>query len=314
MEVSLFQSYNEFALIALAVAAAYLGAVWLIMVTVGLIVRFRGSRPTSCRPGELVHQALKVSGRLWDHYRTAALLLGVSFLLLVNFGRYGWLDPKSAFVNILILICLLVPLGFGALKILQLARYRLRLTRLLDMHTQMAQRLVEVQLRGNRVYPSVRVHDGLIDNVVVGNNGVYAVQLFGPPPGAEAVKFERGALVFQPCGTRIDLHSCNKVIRGLASVLTEQIGSQVNVLPVIALPDCRIVPSENGGPLLVSLQACASFVSWQDENFFLHDDDVVKLSGWLGKQALEDPPRTLGAVVTSLERQINWPALVWKRL
>jgi hypothetical protein len=314
MEVSLFQSYNEFALIALAVAAAYLGAIWLIMVAVRLIVRFRGSRPTSCRPGEMVHQALKVSGRLWDHYRTAALLFGVSFLLLVNFGRYGWLGQKPIFVNILILVCLLVPLGYGALKMLQLARYRLRLTRLLDMHTQMAQRLVEVQLRGNRVYPSVRVHDGVIDNVVVGNNGVYAVQLFAPPPGAEAVKFERGALIFQPCGTRIDLHSYNKAIRGLASVLTEQIGSQIPVLPVITLPDCRIVPSEDTGPLLVSLQACASFVSWQKESFFLHDDDIAKLSGWLGKRALEDPPRTLGAVISSLERQINWPGLVWKRL
>jgi hypothetical protein len=310
MEVSLFQSYNEFALIAVAVAAAYLGAVWLITMAVGLIVRFRGSRHTSCRPGEMVHQALKVSGRLWDHYRTAALLLGVSFLLLVNFGRYGWLDPKSTFVNILILACLLLPLGFGALKILQLARYRLRLTRLLNMHTQMAQRLVEVQLRGNRVYPSVRIHDGLIDNVVVGNNGVYAVQLLAPPPTAESVKFERGALIFQPCGTRIDLHGYNKANRGLASVMTEQVGSPVNVLPVIVLPDCRIVPSESNGPLLVSLQACASFVSWQDENFFLHNEDVVKLSGWLGKQALEDPPRTLGAVISSLERQINWPALV----
>ena len=310
MEVSLFQSFNEFAVIALAVAAAYLGTVWLIMTAARLAARFRGFRPTSCRPGELVHQALKVSGRLWDHYRTAFLLLCVSFLLLVNFGRYGWWEPKSTFVNILILICLLVPLAFGVLKLFQLARYRLRLTHFLDMHTQMAQRLVEVQLRGNRVYPSVRIHDGLIDNVVVGNNGVYAVQLFAPPPCAEAVKFERGALIFQPCGTRMDLHSFNKALRGLGSVLTEQVGSQVNVLPVVVLPDCRIVPSEGNGPLLVSLQACASFVSWQDKNFFLHDEDIAKLAGWLGKQALEDPPRTLGAVINSLERQINWPALV----
>jgi hypothetical protein len=310
MEASLFQSYNEFAFIALAVAAAYLGAVWLVMTGVRLVFHFRASRPTSCRPGEMVHQALKVSGRLWDHYRTAALLLCVSFLLLVNFGRYGWWEPKSTFINMLILGCLLIPLCFGALKMLQLARYRLRLAGLLDMHNQMAQRLVEVQLRGNRVYPSVHIHDGLVDNVVLGNNGVYAVQLFAPPPGAEAVKFERGALIFQPCGTRIDLHSYNKAIRGLSGVLTEQLGSQVNVLPVIVLPDCRITPSENNGPMLVSLQACTSFVSWQDNNFFLHDEDIAKLCGWLGRQALEDPPRTLGAVINSLERQINWPALV----
>jgi len=311
MEVSGFQAYNEFAAISLAVSAAYLGAVCLVITALWLAERFRGAQSTSiCRPGEMLHQALKVSGRRWDHYRTAALLFGVSFLLLVNFGRYGWWSPLSTFVNILIFICLLAPLGFGTLKMLQLARYRLRLARSLDLHTQMARRLVEVQLRGNRVYPSVRINDGLIDNVVVGSNGIYAVQLFTPPSGAESVKFERGALIFQPCGTRISLHGYNNAIRALASVLMEQIGSQVNILPVIVIPDCRIKATDNNGPMLVSLQACAAFVSWQDENFFLHHEDIAKISGWLGNQALENPPSTMHAAITSLERQIDWPALV----
>ncbi len=43
MELSLSQIYNEFAVISLAVAAAYLGAVWLIMMTGRVAVRFRPS-------------------------------------------------------------------------------------------------------------------------------------------------------------------------------------------------------------------------------------------------------------------------------
>jgi hypothetical protein len=310
MDVSRLQSLNEFAFIAIAVAAAYLGTIWFVTLLARLTERFRTSRHTSCRPGELIHQALKVSGRIWDHYRTAALLFGVSFVLLVNFGRYGWVEPKAFVINVLVGIVLLLPLAFAALKFVQLARYRMRLAKLLDLHTQMAQRLVEAQLRGNRVYPSVRINDGMLDNVVVGANGIYAVQLFAPPPGAESVSYERGGLVFQPGGHRVILKHFSNRIRGLTSVLAEEAGRKVTVLPVIVVPDCRIENNGNDGPELVSLQACASFVSWQNNDFFLHDEDVAKISGWLGKQHLKDPPRTLHAAVESLERKIDWPALV----
>ena len=96
MEVSALQAYNEFAFIALGVAAGYLGAVWIITLAARTVVRLRGVKPASSRPGELVHQALRVSGRLWEHYRTAALLFGVSFLLLVNFGRQGCCQRSPA--------------------------------------------------------------------------------------------------------------------------------------------------------------------------------------------------------------------------
>lgn len=310
MEVTRFQAYNEFIFIAIAVATAYLGTIWLITFSTRLVLRFKGSRPTTSRPGELIHQALKVSGRLWDHYRTAALMFGVSFLILVNFGRYGWMEPKSTFINSLIFICLIAPLAFATLKFVQLARYRLRLAKLLDLHNQMAQRLIEVQLRGNRLYPSVRINDTVLDNVVIGGNGIYTAQLFAPPPGNESVRYERGALIFQPGGHRVSMQEYFNGVRGLGSMLQEQVGSKFNVLPVVVVPDCRIENKYEGGPMIVSLQACASFVSWRDENFFLHEEDIAKICGWLGKQNLENPPRTLGDVVVSLERQIDWPALV----
>ncbi len=85
---------------------------------------------------------------------------------------------------------------------------------LLDMHTQMAQRMVEVQLRGNRVFPSVRINDDVIDNVVVGENGVYLVQLIPAPAGAETARFERGSIIFEPCGTRVSLQqNSNTMLR-----------------------------------------------------------------------------------------------------
>ena len=213
-------------------------------------------------------------------------------------------------INALILAGIVPPLVYGILKMVQLVRYRLRLSNLLDLHTQMAQRLVEAQLRGNRVYPSVRTNDFVLDNVIVGRNGVYTTQMIVPPQGTESAKYQRGGLVVHPGGERLNLRRYSQAIKDLSSAMSAEVGSTINITPVVVMPDCRIEASESGGPMLVSLQACASFVSLSDGEFFLHDEDIAKICGWLGKQALEDPPRTLQAAVESLERQIEWPALV----
>ncbi len=307
MQAPAFQSYVEFAAISAAVPAVYLAAVWLVTAAVRLIGRFRPPVPVSPRPGEMIHQALKVSGRALDHGRTAALLFGVSYLLLVNFGRTGWWAPQSLAVNVAILIGLLIPLGFGGFKLIQLTGYRSRWHRLLDLHRQMARRLVDVQVRGYRVFPSVSVGDGILDYVVVGPNGVYAVQLFTPPPGAESARFERGGLTFQPGGTRASLQTMNKHVAALARQLGERAGSGVCVLPVLAVPDCRIESGDEEGPMVVSLQACSAFVGWQHEDFFLHEDDVANLSGYLGEQSMQNPPATVGAAVDALARQTGSP-------
>ena len=62
--------------------------------------------------------------------------------------------------------------------------------------------------------------------------------------------------------------------------------------------------------MLVSMQACSAFVSWQDEQFFLHEEDIAAAAAWLGKQTLDNPPADLRSAVSALQAQIDWPALV----
>lgn len=307
MQAPVFQSCVEFVAISAAVPAAYLTAVWVITGTMRLIGRFRPPVPESPRPGEMIHQALKVSGRALDHGRTAALLFGVSVFLLFNFGRTGWWAPQPVPVNAAILLGLLVPLGYGAFRLIQLTRHRGRWKQLLHLHRQVARRLVDVQVRGYRVFPSVPLADGILDNVVVGPNGVYTVQLITPPPGAESVSFERGGLTFQPGGTRLSLQAMNKRVAALARHLGERAGSDICVLPVLTVPDCRIESGDANGPMLVSLQACSAFVGWQHENFFLHEDDIANLSGCLSEMSMQNPPATVSAAVEALARQTGSP-------
>jgi len=309
MNITLFQAYNEFATISLCVAAAYLGLIYLTTLLADLLMRFREKHPAICRPGEIVHQGLKVTGRLWDHFRTAALLCGVSFGLMTSFGRYGWWIPLPMLANIAIAAALFGVSGYALLKMNQLARYRRRLAALLEIHNQISSRLVEAQLRGNRVFYAVRFDDVVLDNVIVGRDGIYTLQLFTAPAGSSSVQYSSGGLIFLPAGQRASLRPYSRAMSSLGKALTEANGSKVTVLPVVAVSDCKIEKADNKVPMVVSVQTCNAFIGWQEDGAFLLDDDVAAISAWLASRELERVPRSVNSTVEALQNYLSWPDL-----
>ena len=310
MDWSLLPALIAFTAVALVIGMSYLLLSRLVDAMGRLLQRFRRSRPVSCRPGEVVHQALKITGRRWDQYRTAALLFCVSLTLLVGFGRHGWWPEQSVGIYAVIGAALLFMLAFSSIRMIQLVRYRIRLSHLLDTHIEVAQRLTEAQLRGNRVYHAVPIGGGIIDNVVVGSNGVYTISLVTPPLQAcESVSFIRRGLLFQPGAIRHDLHQYRKSITALTRELSECISGSAIVQPVVIVPDCLIEESQEQGPLLVSMESCMSFVGWKDQQAFLMEDDIVLINDWLSRQVLEHQPRSMRQMADCLHGQVERPVL-----
>lgn len=309
MDWSFLPALTAFTAVALAVGTSYLLLSWLANAMGTWLRRFRRARPVSCRPGEVVHQALKITGQRWDQYRTATLLFSVSLILLLIFGRHGWWADWPAGVYAFIGFVLVLVLSLGMTRLVQLMRYRGRLSRLLDAHIEVAQRLTEAQLRGNRVYHAVPIGGGIIDNVVVGSNGVYTVSLVTPPEkNFESVSFRRGGLIFQPGAVRHDLRQYGQTIVALTRALSECVGEPVVVQPVIIAADCRIEEAQEDGPLLVSMESCMSFVGWKDQRAFLMADDIAKINDWLSCQSLEHQPRSLRQMAKCLHGQFDKPA------
>ncbi len=311
MELSSLPSYIFFIAVALTVSVSYLALAAVVVATQGLVGRFRRARPVSRRPGEIVHQALKITGRRWDEYRTAALLFVTSILLLLMFGRYDWWADMSVSLYAAIAAAQLFILCFGLVKMVQLARYRIRLATLLDTHSAVAQRLVEAQLRGNRVYHSVPIGQTIIDNLIVGSNGVYTVQLFPPPDNrCESVLAHATGLTFQPGDFDCDLRKHKHQTTLLTRALSQAVGSPITVLPVIVVPGCTIEPTSMERPLLVSMESCTAFIGWKEPDAFLMDDDIEEINRWLSTREGEKPPRSLQALTGALDPQIERPALV----
>jgi len=311
MDYPFLPAYAVFSSIALAVAVSYLLLCSFAMLVSRLVQHFRPLRPASCRPGEIIHQALRITGRRAEQFRTAALVFAVAMLMLTAFGRLGWWPDAQLWVFVSIAIAATGLQLFGVAKLVQLARYRLRLSGLLDKHVSMARRLAEAQLRGNRVYHSVRAGESIIDNVVVGPNGVYAIGMFPPPvANCESVSLISGELVFEPGGVRVSLQPYRHAVRSLAKSLGEGIGSKVLALPVVVIPDCIITPSQETLPMVVSLESCMSFVGWKETRAFLMDEEVDAINRWLDRHALEAPHGSMRSVKGYLDRRVTRPKLV----
>ncbi len=258
-----------------------------------------------------MHQALKITGRRWGQYRTAALLFVITLAILQGLGRRGWWADLSTAWFAAIAVVLAALIIFGLAKMLQLYRYRVRLARLLDQHLAVAQQLIEAQLRGNRVYHSVPVGDAIIDNVVVGSNGVYTVQLIPRPDrDSESVSVKEGALSFRPTHVRRDLRAYREALVALTKLLSQCAGEKVKLQPVVVVPGCKIETATVDTPLLVRVETCTSFIGWKDPEAFLMSDDIEAINRWLSTQGVDLRPRSLRAMTASLDAQIERPALI----
>jgi hypothetical protein len=310
-DVSLLHSHIFFVAVAVSVSVSYLAVVNIAGVTRSVVGHFRSAQPVSRRPGEIIHQALKITGRRSDQYWTAALLFVASLLILITFGRRDAWTDMSVFQYTSIAAALSTILSFGILKLIQLARYRRRLGNMLDAHVSVAQRLAEAQQRGNRVFHSVPVGKTIIDNVIVGRNGVYTVQLFPPPDRqCKSVRADATGLYFQPGNFLCEFRKHKHEVTLLTRALTQCVGSQITVLPVIVVPGCVIEPTSLERPLLVSMESCTAFIGWKNPDAYLMEEDIVEINRWLSTLESAKPSRSLHALTEILDARIDRPKFV----
>ncbi len=276
-------SLSAFAAIGLAVAMAYLLASTL-SAGVFLVTRSRHAAKSRLHHQPAAYVVLEIDSidRRLRRHRTAVLLFGACVGVLALFARQdGWPDqPTWSWATIAVLVA--VVGAFAAAKALQLVRYRHRLRSLLDADRVIAQRLDEVQLRGHRVFHAVPVGDSIIDHVVVGPIGVFAIQVVLPTrPGAVSVSLARGSLAFGPDHGAFGLQPVIRGCAGLARNLGRTVGHPVKIVPTLVVPGCKVAASDEARFLLTNEQNCVTLVGWKDSAAYLMDDEIARIAGWL---------------------------------
>jgi hypothetical protein len=214
------------------------------------------------------------------------LSAGVVFVVL--FVAAYVLQAKQLFVGYPVwqLYLLLGALLAGALLALYrlsqivLHRHRVKLRR--DANIAVGHQLQRLAMGVGRTYHDVETSSGIIDHIIIGKSGAYAVSVVakrGVKNGS--VNFHNNALAFEPTDETYSIVTTNANIASLEREFRRLLDHRVRVRSVIAIPGWEIGEQSSEDHLLVNERNLPMLSGWKDKADFLMDEDVDALHNLL---------------------------------
>jgi hypothetical protein len=243
-------------------------------------------------PGQRQADTLRDTRTQLLQYKAAGLVFGLVFTLLwLLGGRHINPLPEWQAIAVSCLVIGLLAAGLGkTLWLLQAAR-RLRFAR--DARRLAADRLRDVCGDRCTVFHDVPASDvpgDVIDHVLIGVQGLYAVQLIDRPPRGEAsATVEDGCIRFGNAKDTVELATLSERVRRLQHQLSKQLGRMITLRSVVALPGWAIQGNADGAQLVVSHRNIAMLRGWRDAREFLMDEDAEALQQWCAAHCRRHP-------------------------
>lgn len=244
---------------------------------------------TLFEPGHRIRQRLLSLDRKYFLYLASilvyVLLLAVAFVLPsepLPFGlpQWAWL----ALAVVAAAASLVLP--FQALK-LKRARSRMAFKRTANIAVGHA--LQRIASRGYNIYHDVRVGSHVIDNVVIGAKGAYAVNVFVLDKKRNkngTVRLHDSSLVFGNAKTSGPVGISVNRSSGLSKELSKVIGHPVRVRSVIAVPGWNVAATDTDTHLVVNEKTVVMLTGWTDPDTYLMDDDVTQIHDHLSARCV----------------------------
>jgi len=246
-------------------------------------------------PGRFIQQEVHELGGRLRRQGTAAIIFCTSLAALLALGRQGWWPELPTWAWLILIAVILSILGYAEIRSIGLAIHRHKLKLLRDDQVIIADRLNEARSRGNRIFHSIPMREGVIDHVIVGKKGIFAIQIVRPPSRKfTSVRLEYDMLIFAPHDIEKGIKNIKKYKRPVAILskrLTTALQHKITVMPIIVVTDCHVESSANPGCLLVNVGSCNMFVGQNDPDAYLMDDEIEKITGWLINRCRERPFR-----------------------
>jgi hypothetical protein len=176
----------------------------------------------------------------------------------------------------------LAVLTFGAvlalIKLVQTFVERRQVRLLRDANIAVGHQLQRIATGFGRVYHDVETSAGIIDHVIVGQNGAYAVNVFARRPAKNGhVEFDNNSLLYQPSGKTHTIVATAKRTAALERDFRRLLNHRVRVRSVIAVPGWEIHEQSSEDHLLVNDRSLPMLRGWKDQADYLMNEDVDAL-------------------------------------
>jgi len=217
-----------------------------------------------------------------QRYRDELASLGreQSFYLAVVFCISYLLPSEEFYVQIphWQLIIVLVLFSIAAIFLIyQLAKFAIARRRLFfvrDAGIATGHALQKLTANQNRVFFDVPVHAGIIDNVIVGLQGVYTISVIARPASKDNRARLKGDRLMFARAAAVSLIRRGKKSKQLAKDLRKIISQDIHVRSVICVPGWEVDSQESDEYLLVNEQNIAMLTGWRDRTDNLLSEDV----------------------------------------
>lgn len=176
------------------------------------------------------------------------------------------------------LIFLLLATGYAGFRLVKTGRARYQVKFLRDANVAIGHQLRLVTLTGARVFHDVPTTAGVVDHVIIGQKGLYAVNVIAHRASKRAqVKLIDNALEFSDSDCLHSIVDINAKTIRLQTEFRKLLGHNVRVRSVIAIPGWEIAAQSSDAHLLVNERTIAMLSGWNDNSDQQMTEDVDAL-------------------------------------
>lgn len=231
--------------------------------------------------------------------------LALTLMFVVTFGTAIVLRPQDTFgdlpawQNIIVLIVVALAAAYGFFKFVRVIIERRRVAFVRDANIAVGHSLQKLTANQNRVFHEVHCPAGIIDNIVVGLHGIYAVNVVAIRPRKDnRVRLRKDELSFAPGKLVVSVSDAGLKARQIAKVLSKKTGHDIRVRPVIAVPGWEIESQASEQYLVVNERNLAMMRGWKDEGDYLMNEDVDTIHAFLTENGTYSSRKNRGRAET----------------
>lgn len=216
--------------------------------------------------------------------RKQSILLAAAGVFAILFPFSYVLAPAARFHGLAVWQLMLAGASLAAAAALAVTRLvrgtlaKRRLEFLRDANIAIGQGLHKLSGNLNRVFHEVPCGAGVIDNVMAGLHGIYAIYVIARRPGRHnRIRAQGEQLLFAPGKHRMALAPYAEQSALLERQLRKALKQPLKVRTVIAVPGWEVEEQSGDHWLVVNERSLTMLRGWKDSEEFLMNEDVERL-------------------------------------
>lgn len=232
----------------------------------------------------LRHRAKRIAG-LRSLLMTPLLVFIIAAVVL-TFAEPPVPDAlRVTWLQVTVITVVLLAVAAVVARALMLTLEGRRLALRIDAAIAVAQALTRISANRNRVFHDVPTGFGVMDHVVVGLHGIYAIKVIARLPVRNAtLALEDDILRFGENRRPASLAHTRKVCDRFARECAKLLGQDLHVRLVVAVPGWDIRSQTSRDLLVVNERNISMLTGWKDERDYLMNDDVDALHRYLDER------------------------------